>query len=31
MGMGIEIALSLLVILGLVALYRYTHPPTGKK
>jgi hypothetical protein len=31
MRMAIEIALSLLVILGLVVLYRHTHPPTGKK
>jgi hypothetical protein len=31
MRMGIEIALSLLVILGIVALYRHTNPPTGKK
>src|SRR5271163_1914053 len=31
MRMGIEIALSLLVILGLVAIYRHTNPPTGKK
>ena len=31
MRMGIEIALSFLVILGIVALYRHTNPPTGKK
>jgi hypothetical protein len=31
MRMGIEIALSLLVILGIFAVYRHTNPPTGKK